>query len=1101
MNKLLQKVAKLTLGLAMAAGVGVAVGAGHKDIAQVRAETVTVSPGDITGWTSSQAAQSGSASGINFVSTGGADTTQIRFYSGATHTFTSTIGNITKAEFTCTASGTSNYGPGKMSLASGSAGSYSYSGKVGTWTGDSATFSLTGGQARCTSIVFTYTADATTEATGISFSPASVTVNGGLSGSFTPTLTGGSGAYEKTISWSSSNTTVLPNPSDSEDGEVVNFSTTNPSVNTTVTLTASVASPGKSDIGSISITVNHVAEHTITYDANGGTGSMSDSINVVSANTFTAPSGMEFKEWNTEDDGSGTPYAAGDTVSDDTDLYAIWQRITYRTGFESSDGFTAGSNYQLTVTDGPANKQWTTYYGVAATSNTPITGDQSMQMRYYSTSTALCYTQMDFDISEAHSISFKAKSNASNATIKVYYSTNQGSSWTLIGSSETLSTSVSDVEEEIPSYVSSARFKLELNADKPSSGNKYCLIDDVVIETQSATPTVTSVTLSPAEDVTLKVGNTETYTVTITGTNLTGSEVATILYEEVELGSDAVSLSTTTVASGGTFVVTAVIADGAGELSATCSGITSNVVTIYTEAAKTLSTISVDPESTGSTSYFTGDVFSKTGFIIKANYTDSTSSDVTATAVFELMRSGSPVSISSALATTDTTVRVSYTESGKTETVNITIEVIDDYVETLSWGNRGTVDCFEGTTLGNAVTTSSWTFTATWASGATTYPTFGTGSGQVHIGLYSTSAPESESSALNTSYAFSKNDDQKYLVACYEGAFTASNTNRKIAITDLLNAINVETAASFGVTNSISVGDTVYLAAGETYNVELNGTSTTSTKYGIATAYTDEPAKLDPLTVCEGSSSGTFAFKDSSDKYLYWGSGNSLNRNATLNANTSWNVSFSSGNASIVNASDSTRSIRYNANSGQERFACYQNGGQQNVQLWKNIPAGQQNIANTNLDVQKVVVSFAKTFNDIMNDTNVCSGDYSQRSTAWGLVTDEYDSLFGSETSLDSSQLALAKQMLANVDTTNGWDSESNRDVLQQAIKTYDVCVSVHGLDPFMSSLRSVKPAKVSPLVNIIGNNTNTVAIIVIISMVSVTAIGGYFFLRKRKEN
>ena len=37
-------------------------------------------------------------------------------------------------------------------------------------------------------------------------------------------------------------------------------------------------------------------------------------------------------------------------------------------------------------------------------------------------------------------------------------------------------------------------------------------------------------------------------------------------------------------------------------------------------------------------------------------------------------------------------------------------------------------------------------------------------------------------------------------------------------------------------------------------------------------------------------------------------------------------------------------------------------------------------------------------------------------------------------------------------------------------------------------------------LLNVMGENTNSVAIIVIISMVSVTAIGGYFFLRKRKE-
>ena len=40
-----------------------------------------------------------------------------------------------------------------------------------------------------------------------------------------------------------------------------------------------------------------------------------------------------------------------------------------------------------------------------------------------------------------------------------------------------------------------------------------------------------------------------------------------------------------------------------------------------------------------------------------------------------------------------------------------------------------------------------------------------------------------------------------------------------------------------------------------------------------------------------------------------------------------------------------------------------------------------------------------------------------------------------------------------------------------------------------------------APRVTILGEKTNIVAIIVIISMVSVTAIGGYFFLRKRKEN
>ena len=46
--------------------------------------------------------------------------------------------------------------------------------------------------------------------------------------------------------------------------------------------------------------------------------------------------------------------------------------------------------------------------------------------------------------------------------------------------------------------------------------------------------------------------------------------------------------------------------------------------------------------------------------------------------------------------------------------------------------------------------------------------------------------------------------------------------------------------------------------------------------------------------------------------------------------------------------------------------------------------------------------------------------------------------------------------------------------------------------------IQTLLSARILP--NIIGNGSNTVAIIVIISMISVTAIGGYFFIRKRRE-
>ena len=116
-------------------------------------ETVEFTPSNCTNWTSSQAEQTQTIDGITLHSTGAANNTQLRLYASATHTFTSTVGNITSILFTCTANGTSNYGPGKMTGDGYVAGD----GKTGEWTGNSAEVTLTGGQSRCTSIVVTYT--------------------------------------------------------------------------------------------------------------------------------------------------------------------------------------------------------------------------------------------------------------------------------------------------------------------------------------------------------------------------------------------------------------------------------------------------------------------------------------------------------------------------------------------------------------------------------------------------------------------------------------------------------------------------------------------------------------------------------------------------------------------------------------------------------------------------------------------------------------------------------------------------------------------------------------------------------------------------------
>ena len=85
-----------------------------------------------------------------------------------------------------------------------------------------------------------------------------------------------------------------------------------------------------------------VTTYTVSFDANGGSGSMADVTNIsgsytLPACTFTAPSDKQFKGWATSADGSvisGTTYE----VSSDTIFYAIWE----------------SKEYSITVTDGKA---------------------------------------------------------------------------------------------------------------------------------------------------------------------------------------------------------------------------------------------------------------------------------------------------------------------------------------------------------------------------------------------------------------------------------------------------------------------------------------------------------------------------------------------------------------------------------------------------------------------------------------------------------------------------------------------------------------------------------------------------------------------------
>lgn len=184
----------------------------------------------------------------------------------------------------------------------------------------------------------------------------------------------------------------------------------------------------------------------------------------------------------------------------------------------------------------------------------------------------------------------------------------------------------------------------------------------------------------------------------------------------------------------------------------------------------------------------------------------------------------------------------------------------------------------------------------------------------------------------------------EYFVGWKDGSISGTASSVTLLDDEVVNATNAAKsyyavwsdtdpdAGDWEVATSIAAGDVLVLC-NQACTYELNGISSTSTKYGLLLAVSNTtPTGAYSLTVDDGSSEGTYSFKHGSN-YLSWNSGNSLSESSTKNANSSWTVSISNGVATIRNASDNTRYLQYNSGS---RFACYQTSSNQaNGSLYK----------------------------------------------------------------------------------------------------------------------------------------------------------------------
>ena len=149
--------------------------------------------------------------------------------------------------------------------------------------------------------------------------------------------------------------------------------------------------------------INVIETYTVTYKANGSGEEdiVDNNASTVVANTFVY-SGHKFTGWNTESDGSGTPYIEGAAVSEDLTLYAQWAdkyTITVRpttNGTITASATEAAAGEEITLTATPdfryVRGSWMVYKTGDATNTTYVDANNKFIMPAYNVTVDAIFT-------------------------------------------------------------------------------------------------------------------------------------------------------------------------------------------------------------------------------------------------------------------------------------------------------------------------------------------------------------------------------------------------------------------------------------------------------------------------------------------------------------------------------------------------------------------------------------------------------------------------------------------------------------------------------------------------------------------------------------
>lgn len=224
------------------------------------------------------------------------------------------------------------------------------------------------------------------------------------------------------------------------------------------------------------------------------------------------------------------------------------------------------------------------------------------------------------------------------------------------------------------------------------------------------------------------------------------------------------------------------------------------------------------------------------------------------------------------------------------------------------------------------------------------------------------------SDAANKNVSFSLKSGSDYIDLNEDGSLVGKKGGTAVVTITPEDTSGGASAIDVNVTvNSISapgvtVGEqyVIYAVDATNGNYEMTGLANS---VGTATQFTsDTPSCSYLLDIEDGYYENTVAFKNGTKYLALTSAGNNIHQETSVSANSSWIVEYdSSTNAAVItNAVFKTRSIQYNYNSGNSRFACYGSGGQTAICLFHYVEESLENFVFDDEEMSVYISASAK---------------------------------------------------------------------------------------------------------------------------------------------